>query len=73
MTLTRTALDELLETLVAQLSERLAIGRGDPLDIALWLERRIVVIRGFAAPDDSEYLEARLAAALPREAVAPEP
>lgn len=69
MTLTRNALDELLETLVLQLAERLAIRQGDPIDIALWLERRLEVIRGFAAPDDSDYLEERLAAALPPEAV----
>ena len=73
MTLTRTALDELLETLVLQLADRLAIRQGDPIDIALWLERRLEVIRGFAAPDDSEYLEARLAAALPPETVASDP
>jgi hypothetical protein len=67
MTLTRNALDELLDTLLEQLAQRLAGRHLDPLDLALWLERRIEVIRGFAAPDDRDYLEERLADALPRE------
>ena len=70
MMLTRNALDELLDTLLAQLAERLAAGHGDPLDTALWLERRVDVIRGFTALDDREYVEARLAATLPRDSSA---
>jgi hypothetical protein len=70
MTLTRTALDELLDTLMEQLIGRLATVH-DPIDIALWLERRVEVIRGFAAPEDREYLEGRLADALPHKAVSP--
>lgn len=64
MTLTRSALDELLHAFLEQLVDRLATVH-DPIDIALWLERRVEVIRGFAAPDDREYLEARLADVLP--------
>jgi hypothetical protein len=70
MTLTRTALDELLDTLMEQLIGRLATDH-DPLDIALWLERRVEVIRGFASPEDRGYLEGRLTDALPRDVLAP--
>lgn len=65
MTLTRSALDELFDAFMHQLAERLATTH-DPIDIALWLERRVEVIRGFAAPDDRDYLEEKLAGALPR-------
>jgi hypothetical protein len=71
MTLTRKALDELLDTLMQQLTERLAGRALDTLDLSLWLERRIEVIRGFAADEDRDYLEARLSAALPRNAAPP--
>ena len=70
MTLTRNALDELLDTLLEQLAQRLAGRALDPLDLALWLERRVEVIRGFAAPEDRDYLEERLVDALPRESAA---
>lgn len=72
MTLTRKALDELLDTLMEQLVGRLATRRDDPLDLALWLERRVEVIRGFAAPDDRHYLETRLTETLPLEAIPPD-
>lgn len=72
MTLTRNALDELIDTLMEQLVGRLATCLDDPLDIAVWLERRVEVIRGFAAPDDHDYLETRLAAAFPSEALPPD-
>lgn len=68
MTLTRAALDELLDTLIEQLAEHLVTVR-DPLELAIWLERRVEVIRGFAAFEDRDYLEARLADALPRDAL----
>jgi len=70
MTLTRVALNELLDTLMEQLIGRLATDH-DPIDIALWLERRVEVIRGFAAPEDRDYLEGRLADALPSDAMSP--
>ena len=70
MTLTRIALNELLDTLMEQLIGRLATDH-DPIDIALWLERRVEVIRGFAAPEDRDYLEGRLADALPSDAMSP--
>jgi len=66
MTLTRNALDELLDTLLEQLTQHLTGPHFDPLDLALWLERRVEVIRGFAAPEDRDHLEGRLAAYLPR-------
>jgi hypothetical protein len=71
MTLTRKALDELLDTLMQQLAERLAGRALDPQDLAVWIERRVEVIRGFAAPEDRDYLEACLSVALPRNAVPP--
>jgi hypothetical protein len=70
MTLTRTALDELLDTLMEQLIGRLATDH-DPLDIAHWLARRVEVIRGFAAPEDRDYLEGRLTDALPHDVLGP--
>jgi hypothetical protein len=66
MTLTRTALDELLDTLIEQLTQHLMGPHFDPIDLALWLERRVEVIRGFAAPEDRDHLEERLGAYLPR-------
>ena len=71
MTLTRKALDELLDTLMQQLAERLAGRALDPQELSLWLDRRVEVIRGFAALEDREYLEARLSVALPRNALPP--
>jgi len=51
MTLTRVALNELLDTLMEQLIGRLATDH-DPLDIALWLERRQLIAQmGEAALD----------------------
>jgi hypothetical protein len=65
MPLTRSALDELLDTLQERLAQRLTCDCGDPTELAPWLERCAEVIRGFASAGDRDYVEARLRALLP--------
>jgi hypothetical protein len=65
MPLTRSALDELLDTLHERLAQRLACDCGDPAELAKWLDRCAEVIRGFASAGDRDYVEARLPACLP--------
>jgi hypothetical protein len=65
MPLTRSALDELLDTLHERLAQRLACDSGDPVELATWLDRCAEVIRGFASAGDRDYVEARLRACLP--------
>lgn len=61
MPLTRNALDELLDTLQEQLTQRLADGEGGA-ELAAWFDRCVEVIAGFAGPADHGYVQARLAA-----------
>lgn len=61
MPLTRSTLDELLETL----HQRLACDFDDPTERAAWLDRCAEVIRGFASAGDRAYVEARLRTCLP--------
>lgn len=63
MPLTRHALDELLDTLQEQLTQRLANGEGGA-ELAAWFHRCVEVIAGFAGPADHGYVRARLAACL---------
>ena len=65
MPLTRSALDELLETLGERLAQRLAGDCGDQVELATWLDRCAEVIRGFASAGDRDYVETRLRACLP--------
>jgi hypothetical protein len=64
MPLTRSALDELLDTLRERLAQRLACHCGDQTDLGPWLDRCAEVIRGFASAGDRDYVEARLRACL---------
>jgi hypothetical protein len=65
MPLTRSTLDELLETLQERLAQRLACDCDDPAGLTAWLDRCAEVIRGFASAGDRDYVEARLRACLP--------
>ncbi|NUS38513.1 MAG: hypothetical protein HOQ02_05765 [Lysobacter sp.] len=61
MPLTRNALDELLDTLQEQLAQRLANGEGRT-ELAVWFERCVQVIAGFAGPADHGYVRMRVVA-----------